>query len=115
MNGRIDPSRPRSVALGAALVGIVGGLLAALLLTFVGEPRIQQAINIEVAQAGASEAGEPEIVSRTVQKGVGLFAAYAVSGAAFGLLFAVVFWMLRRSRPDPSGGRWWRGRCWRGR
>ena len=40
-------------------------------------------------------------MSRSVQKGVGLFAAYAVSGAAFGLLFAVVFWTLRRSRPDP--------------
>ena len=40
-------------------------------------------------------------MSRSVQKGVGLFAAYAVSGAAFGLLFAVVFWALRRSRPDP--------------
>ena len=104
MNGRIDPSRPRSVALGAALVGLVGGLAAALLLTFVGEPRIQQAINIELARAGPSAsgtAGEPAIVSRSVQSGVGLFSAYAVSGAAFGLLFAVVFWVLRRSRPDP--------------
>jgi predicted cobalt transporter CbtA len=104
VNGRIDPSRPRSVALGAVLVGLLGGLAAALLLTFVGEPRIQEAINIELAQAGPagpSAGGEPEIVSRSVQKGVGLFAAYAVSGAAFGLLFAVVFWGLRRSRPDP--------------
>ena len=100
MIGRIDPSRPRSVALGAALLGMVGGLLAALLLSFVGEPRIQQAINIEIARAGQSAAGQPEIVSRSVQKGVGLFAAYALSGAAFGLLFAVVFWTLRRSRPD---------------
>lgn len=101
MNGRIDPTRPRSVALGAALVGVVGGLAAALLLTFAGEPRVEQAINIEIAQAGAPAEGEPEVVSRTVQKGAGLFAAYAVSGAAFGLLFSVVFWTLRRSRPDP--------------
>lgn len=101
MNGRIDPTRPRSVALGAALVGVVGGLAAALLLAFAGEPRIEQAINIEIAQAGAPAEGEPEVVSRTVQKGAGLFAAYAVSGAAFGLLFSVVFWTLRRSRPDP--------------
>ncbi len=101
MNGRIDPSRPRSVALGALLLGVVGGLAAALLLTFVGEPRIQEAIAIEVARAGPSVGGEPEIVSRTVQRGAGLFAAYAVSGAAFGLLFAVLFWVLRRSRPDP--------------
>ncbi|MEA2973906.1 MAG: hypothetical protein QOG82_2364 [Actinomycetota bacterium] len=101
MNIAIDGARPRSVALGAALLGVIGGLAAALLLTFVGEPRIQEAINIEMAQAGSSAVGEPEIVSRSVQKGVGLFAAYAVSGAAFGLLFAVVFWTLRRSRPDP--------------
>jgi predicted cobalt transporter CbtA len=101
VNGRIDPSRPRSVALGAALVGLAGGLAAAVLLSFVGEPRIQQAINIELGRAGPSAGGQPEIVSRSVQKGVGLFAAYAVSGVAFGLLFAVAFWGLRRSRPDP--------------
>ncbi|MEA2685114.1 MAG: hypothetical protein QOE93_309 [Actinomycetota bacterium] len=101
MPGRIDLSRPRSVALGAVLLGVVGGLLAALLLTFVGEPRIEQAIKLEQAQAGHSVAGEPEIVSRSVQKGVGLFAAYAVTGAAFGLLFAVAFWAFRGSRPDP--------------
>ncbi len=108
MNGRIDLSRPRSVALGAVALGILGGLLAALLLTFIGEPSIEEAINIEhdraEATAGPADAAhpaEPEIVSRSVQKGVGLFSAYALSGAAFGLLFAVVFWALRGSRPDP--------------
>jgi len=105
VNGHIDPSRPRSVAVGALLLGVVGGLLAATLLTFIGEPRIRQAIAIETAAAEAAHAGplasEPEIVSRSVQKGVGLFAAYAVSGGAYGLLFAVAFWGFRRSRPDP--------------
>jgi predicted cobalt transporter CbtA len=107
VNGRIDLSRPRSVALGTVALGILGGLLAALLLTFVGEPRIQQAINIEQARAQLdkthveSPGAETEIVSRTVQKGVGLFGAYALSGAAYGLLFAVAFWALRGSRPDP--------------
>ncbi len=111
MNGRIDLSRPRSVALGAVALGIVGGLLAALLLTFVGEPSIEEAIRIEHDQAEATatatggSAGpahaEPEIVSRPVQKGVGLFSAYALSGAAFGLLFAVLFWALGGTRPDP--------------
>jgi predicted cobalt transporter CbtA len=104
VNGRIDLSRPRSVALGAVATGILGGLLAALLLTFVGEPSIEEAINIEHDRAEATDDGghaEPEIVSRTVQKGAGLFGAYALTGAAFGLLFAVVFTALRGSRPDP--------------
>jgi predicted cobalt transporter CbtA len=105
VNGRFDLSRPRSVALAAVAFGILGGLLAALLLTFVGEPSIEEAIRLEheaAAEAGTGAGGhEPEIVSRSVQKGVGLFAAFAVSGAAFGLLFAVVFWTLRGSRPDP--------------
>ena len=104
MNGRIDLSRPRSVALGAVALGILGGLLAALLLTFVGEPSIEEAITIEHARteqsARPNPVTEPEIVSRPVQRGVGLFAAYAASGAAFGLLFAVLFWALRGSRPD---------------
>ena len=105
MNGRIDPSRPRSVAVGAVVLGILGGLLAAVLLTFVGEPSIEEAINIEQAAAAQSDAGhsaaEPDIVSRSVQKGAGLFGAYALTGAAFGLLTAVVFWAWRGSRPDP--------------
>lgn len=106
MNGRIDLSRPRSVALGAVALGVLGGLLAALLLTFVGEPSIEEAINLEQAQAEATPGGggghpEPEIVSRSVQKGAGLFGAYALTGAAFGLLFAVVVTALRGSRPDP--------------
>ena len=103
MNGRIDLSRPPSVALGAVLVGLLGGLLAALLLTFVGEPSIERAINIELERAEAQDDGtvEPEIVSRSVQRGAGLFLAYALTGVAFGLLFAVVFWAWRGSRPDP--------------
>jgi predicted cobalt transporter CbtA len=107
VNGRIDLSRPRSVALGAVALGILGGLVAALLLTFVGEPSIQEAINIEQARAeldaqhALHPGAETEIVSRAVQKGVGLFGAYALSGAAFGLLFVVAFWAMRGSRPDP--------------
>jgi predicted cobalt transporter CbtA len=105
VNGRLDLSRPRSVALAAVALGVVGGLLAALLLTFVGEPSIEEAIRLEHEAAGEAGAAagdhEPEVVSRAVQKGAGLFAAYAVTGAAFGLLLAVTFWALRGSRPDP--------------
>ena len=107
--GRFDPARPGSVAVAAVLVGVLAGLLAALFLEVTGEPSIQEAINIETAaaeaEAEASQAAghvaEPELVSRSVQRGVGLFAAYAVTGAAFGLLVAVAFWVMRGGQPDP--------------
>jgi predicted cobalt transporter CbtA len=116
---RFDPARPRSVAVAAVLVGLLGGLLAAVFLEVAGEPSIREAINIEQANieqanaamshaghgggAGAGGAGgaQPVIVSRSVQRGVGLFGAYAVTGAAFGLLVAVGFWVMRGGQPDP--------------
>ena len=83
----MSPSYRGSVAVGALLLGVVGGLLAATLLTFIGEPRIRQAIAIETAKAEAANSGpiasEPEIVSRSVQKGVGLFAGRDPYAATF--------------------------------
>ena len=107
-----DPARPRSVAVAAVLAGLFAGLLAALFLEVTGEPSIQEAINIEQAAAEAQEhadaaaghaagAAEPEVVSRSVQRGVGLFAAYGLTGIAFGLLVAVGFWVMRGGQPDP--------------
>jgi predicted cobalt transporter CbtA len=104
---RVDPARPRSVAVAAVLIGLFAGLVAAAFLEVTGEPSIQAAINIEHAnaashdRAGGAGGGEPEIVSRSVQRGVGLFGAYAVTGAAFGLLVAVGFWVMRGGQPDP--------------
>ncbi len=98
---RFDPARLRSVAVVAALVGLVAGLASALLHTFVGEPLVRQAIAIEEARlAAAGGGGEQELVSRAVQSGVGLFAGLALAGAAFGMLFALAFWGLRAGRPD---------------
>ncbi|MFP5373248.1 MAG: CbtA family protein, partial [Actinomycetes bacterium] len=102
---RFDPARLRSVALAAVLVGVLAGLSSALLLTAIGEPLIRDAIAIEEAQqdaaSGSDHPAEPELVSRSLQRGVGLFAGLALSGAAFGLLFALAFWGLRAGRPDP--------------
>ncbi|MCA1845894.1 MAG: CbtA family protein, partial [Actinobacteria bacterium] len=39
---------------------------------------------------------EPEIVSRSQQKGFGRFAAYGLGGAAYGVLFGITFLALRR-------------------
>lgn len=94
---RLDPARPRSVALGAVAVGVVAGIVAALFLTVAGEPTIEEAIRLEHTVAGHDHGDK--LVSRGVQKGAGLFGAYALSGAGFGLLFAVAFLVLGRDRP----------------
>lgn len=100
---RIDPSRLGSLALTAVVVGLLAGVVAAVFATVAGEPAIDDAIAIEEAQAeahaGAGDADEAE-VSRSDQRGVGLFAAYALTGAAFGGLLALTAHGLRRGRPD---------------
>jgi predicted cobalt transporter CbtA len=101
---RFDPARLLPVAVVAVLVGVVAGLASALLLTATGEPLIREAIAIEESRHEGEPAGghaDPELVSRSVQSGVGLFAALGLAGAAFGVLFALAFWGLRSGRPDP--------------
>ncbi len=90
------PGRLRSLALAAALVGALAGLVAAAFATVAAEPAIEDAIAIEDAAAvldvghenHAGPGDEEVVVSRGVQRGVGLFGAYAFSGVAFGLLLA---------------------------
>lgn len=80
------------------VAGLVAGLSAALFLTIAAEPSIEEAIRLEAAAAGHAS---DELVSRDVQRGPGLFGAYAVTGIGFGLLFAATFVTLRKGRPDP--------------
>jgi Probable cobalt transporter subunit (CbtA). len=102
MFSRFDPARPASALLAAMLVGVVAGLGSAAFLSLTGEPSIEDAIDIEEANAakeaehlGAGHEEAPE-VSREVQRGAGLFGAYALIGAAFGALFGVTFLALRK-------------------
>jgi predicted cobalt transporter CbtA len=97
----VDPARPRSVVMGAVVAGALAGLVAALVLRVTAEPVIDRAIRLERARAAAS--AQPEIVSRTTQEGVGLFAGFALAGIADGLLFAVGFLVLRRDRNAATG------------
>ncbi len=105
---RVDPSRLRSLAVAAAVVGLVGGIVAATFASIAGEPAVDDAIAIEEANAaaqpdGAADHGADEAsVSRSDQRGIGLFGAYALSGAAFGALLALTAHGLRRGRPDPA-------------
>jgi predicted cobalt transporter CbtA len=105
---RVDPSRLRSLALTAALVGLFAGLVAATFASIAGEPAIDDAIAIEEANAAAqpeelvAHSEDEASVSRSDQRGVGLFGAYALTGAAFGALLALTAHGLRRGRPDPA-------------
>src|SRR5215472_16103154 len=90
------------------LVGIIAGLLCFSFLKFVGEPQVDRAIAFETrldeakAKAAAQalivkglpapkEEPEPELVSRRVQAGIGLFTGVMIYNIAFGGLFALAF------------------------
>jgi predicted cobalt transporter CbtA len=89
-------------------VGVIAGLLCFTFLKIVGEPQVDRAIAFETqmdeakAKAKADEAKamgmpapsaeeEPELVSRPVQAGIGLFTGVMLYSAAFGGLFALAF------------------------
>jgi hypothetical protein len=97
-----------TLLLRGMLIGIVAGLLCFGFLKIVGEPQIDRAIAFETrldqakAHAAAQaliakglpapkEEPEPELVSRRVQAGIGLFTGVVVYNVAFGGLFALAF------------------------
>src|SRR5215472_4354835 len=90
------------------LVGIIAGLLCFGFLKVVGEPQVDRAIAFETQldKAKAEAAGqaliakglpapkeepEPELVSRRVQAGIGLFTGVMIYNVAFGGLFGLAF------------------------
>jgi hypothetical protein len=109
----------RTLLVRGMLVGIVAGLLSFGFLKIYGEPQVDRAIAFETqsdeAKAAADNAKgmhthmhmsdhhmsdhmadhmadqEPELVSRPVQAGLGLFTAVMVYSAAFGGLFSLAF------------------------
>jgi hypothetical protein len=90
------------------IVGFVAALLSFSLLKTVGEPAVDRAIAFETAMDEAKAKAEhdaavargenppplveaPELVSRPVQGGIGLFTGVTVYNVAFGGLFALAF------------------------
>lgn len=90
------------------LIGIIAGLLCFAFLKVAGESQVDRAIAFETqldqAKAAAAEHAliakglpapkaepEPELVSRPVQAGIGLFTGVMVYNIAFGGLFALAF------------------------
>lgn len=78
--------------------------MAATFASVAGEPALDAAIVLEDEHGHGDTAGTDEAtVSRSDQRGVGLFGAFAVTGAAFGALLALTAHGLRRGRPDAKG------------
>ena len=91
----------RTLLVRGMLVGILAGLLTFGFLKVYGEPQVDVAIAFETQMDLARQAAEhakgmpvteePELVSRKVQAGIGLFTAVMVYCTAFGGLFGLAF------------------------
>jgi predicted cobalt transporter CbtA len=82
----------RSLLVRGMLVGLLAGLLAFVFARWAGEPEVERAIAFETSiDRAAGKPPEPEMVSRKVQKNLGLLTGVAVYGTAAGGLFGLIF------------------------
>jgi hypothetical protein len=82
----------RSLLIRGMLVGAVAGVLAFAFAFAFGEPQVQHAIDFEDHLAALRhEAPGPEIVSRGVQRTLGLLTGTLAMGVALGGLFGLVY------------------------
>jgi predicted cobalt transporter CbtA len=82
----------RQLLVRGMLVGLAAGLLAFAFAYLFGEPSVQKAIDFEDQLARLHhEPPDPEIVSRGVQRTLGLLTGTTVLGVALGGTFALVF------------------------
>ncbi|MCO6005411.1 CbtA family protein [Actinoallomurus purpureus] len=82
----------RSLLVRGMLVGLAAALLALVVAWIFGEPQVGHAIGFEEHQAAlAGEPPEPELVSRSMQKTLGLATGIGLYGVALGGLFALAF------------------------
>lgn len=89
---RSDSVVVRRLLMVGMIAGVIAGLLAALFARLAVEPSVDLAIAFEAARDAAHHMpDEPELVSRSVQRGAGLLVAATCYGAAVGGIFALVF------------------------
>lgn len=82
----------RTLLLRGMLTGVVAGFLIFGFARWTGEPQIERAVVFETSMEQAKgKAPEPEMVTRRVQKGLGLLTGVLVYGSAMGGLFGLVF------------------------
>ncbi len=99
----------RALLVCGLLAGACGGLVATGFAELVGEPPVEEAIAFEDSQAPAGAPGEPELVARGLQRGVGLVTAASVYGLALGGLFSLAFAAVygRVARASPAKTALW--------
>jgi predicted cobalt transporter CbtA len=74
------------------LAGLIAGLILFCFARWLGEPQVDRAIAFESAQnAARGEVPEPELVSRKIQKGLGLLTGTLLYSTALGGIFGLVF------------------------
>ena len=74
------------------LVGLVAGLVVFAFARWTAEPQVDRAIAFEASMNQAKgESPEPELVSRKIQRGIGLLTGAVVYGSALGGIFGLVF------------------------
>jgi tetrahydromethanopterin S-methyltransferase subunit G len=82
----------RTLLLRGMLVGLVAGLLIFTFARWAGEPQVDRAIAFETSMDQAKgEPPEPEMVSRKIQRGIGLLTGAVVYSSALGGIFGLVF------------------------
>jgi predicted cobalt transporter CbtA len=82
----------RTLLVRGMLAGIIAGLLVFALGRWIAEPQLERAIAFETSVDHAKgEAPEPEVVSRRIQKSIGLLTGTVVYGTAMGSIFGLVF------------------------
>jgi hypothetical protein len=82
----------RVLLMRGMLAGFVAGLLVFALARWIGEPQVERAIAFETSMDRAKgEMPEPEVVSRAVQRNLGLLTGALVYGTALGGIFGLVF------------------------
>jgi predicted cobalt transporter CbtA len=82
----------RTLLLRGMLVGLVAGLVVFAFARWTGEPQVDRAIAFEASMDQArGEPAEPEMVSRKIQRGLGLLAGAVTYSSALGGIFGLVF------------------------
>jgi predicted cobalt transporter CbtA len=82
----------RTLLLRGMLVGLIAGMCVFAFARWTGEPQVDRAIAFETSMDQAKgEPPEPEMVSRKIQKSIGLLTGTVVYSTALGGIFALVF------------------------